>query len=156
MDIISGGMSIFILYWCILFDIVPRAPITTGMTTTLIFETFSNSVKTWYLSIFFCYLMALVNFFCYLMAISWSPGFAKAIIWHSLFCLLIQAMSGNLHSMTLSAWILKSQRILQSSFPWTDSGVCVCVCVCLFVCVVCVHHLSLQCKWCFLHSNECT
>ena len=34
----------------ILFNIVPRSPITTGMTTTLIFETF-------------CYLMALVNFF---------------------------------------------------------------------------------------------
>ena len=48
----------------ILFNIVPRSPITTGMTTTLIFETFCNSViKTWYLSIFFCYLMALVNFF---------------------------------------------------------------------------------------------
>ena len=54
------------------------------MTTTLIFQTFCNSViNTWYLSFFFCYLM--------------------------------------------------------------------CVCVCL-----CVYHLSLHCKWCFLHSNQCT
>ena len=149
MDIISGGMSIFILYWCILFNIVPRAPITTGMTTTLIFETFCNSViKTWYLSIFFCYLMALVSFFCYLIAIFWSPGIAKAIIWHFLFCLLIQTMSGNLRSMTLSVWILKSQRILYSWFAWTDCGVCVCVCVC--VCVwesVCVCVRVCVCVW---------
>ena len=108
MDIMSDRMSIFFLYLCIiLFDIVPRAPITTGMTTTLPFQTFYNSViKTWYLS----------TFFCYLMAIFWSSGIAKAIIWH----FTIQNMSGNLNSMTLSVWILKSQRILYFSFSWTS------------------------------------
>ena len=135
MDIISGGMSIFILYWCILFDIVPRAPITTGMTTTLIFETFSNSVKTWYLSIFFCYLMALVNFFCYLMAISWSPGFAKAIIWHS----LSFACWYKLCLVTCILWLYLLEYWNPKGFYSRHSHglivVCVCVCVCL--CWVC-------------------
>ena len=100
---------------CIFFDIVPRAPITTSMTTTLTFQTFCNSIlKSWYLTA--------------LMAMFWSPGIAKSIIWHSLICLLIQTMPGRLCSITISVWTLKSQRILYSSFSWTDCGVCVCVC----------------------------
>ena len=92
------------------------------MTTTII--------KTWYLLIFSCSLIALF----------WSPGMAKSIIWHSLFYLVIQTTSSNLYSIILSVWILKSQRILYLSFPWTYCGVwcmylCVCVCVraCVFV-----------------------
>ena len=122
MYIMSVGMLICCIYWCFLFHIVLRAPITTYMTTTII--------KNWYLLIFSRSLMALF----------WSPGMAKSIIWHSLFCLLIQTTSGNLYSIILSVWILKSQRILYLSFPWTYCGVwcmylCVCVCVraCVFV-----------------------
>ena len=115
----------------------PRAPITTGMTTTLTFQTFCNSIiKTWYLLIFFFYLIA----------IFWSPGIAKAMIWHSL---LLVDTNKCLVTCTLWLWILKSQRILYSLFSWTDCGVRVCVCVCTC-------HLSLHCKWCFLHSNQCT
>ena len=107
---------------CIFFDIVPRAPITTSMTTTLTFQTFCNSIlKSWYLTA--------------LMAMFWSPGIAKSIIWHSLICLLIQTMPGRLCSITISVWTLKSQRILYSSFSWTDCGVCVCVWVGGWVCV---------------------
>ena len=106
------------------------APITTGMNTTLTFKTYCNSIiKIWYLSIFFCHLIAM---FC-------SPGIAKAIIWH----LLIQIVSGNLVSMTLSVWIVKSQWILYSLFPWTDCGVCVSASVWM-----CVYRLTLHCKWC--------
>ena len=106
------------------------APITTGMNTTLTFKTYCNSIiKIWYLPIFFCYLIAM---FC-------SPGIAKAIIWH----LLIQIVSGNLVSMTLSVWIVKSQWILYSLFPWTDCGVCVSASVWM-----CVYRLTLHCKWC--------
>ena len=135
MDIISGGISIFILYWCILFDIVPKAPVTTGMTTTLILETFCNSViKPWYLSIFFCYLTALVNFFLLFKGYILVPrNYKSNNLTLSLFCLLIQTMSGNLHSMALSVWILKSQRILYLSIPWTDW----CVCVCVYVRTTC-------------------
>ena len=106
------------------------APITTGMNTTLTFQTYCNSIiKTWYLSIFFCYLIAMF----------WSPGIAKPIIWH----LLIQIVSRNLVSMTLSVWIVKSQWILYSLFLWTDCGVCVRACVWM-----CVYRLTLHCKWC--------
>ena len=153
MDIIAGGMSVFILYWCILFDMVPRAPITTGMTTTLIFETFCNSViKTWYLSIFFCYLMALVNFFLlfkgYILVsrnckgnnLTLSLSFA---CWYKL-CLV--TCTPRLY--LFEYWNPKGLYIRQ--FPGLIV-VCVCVCVC-----VCVYHLSLHCKWCFLHSNQCT
>ena len=98
------------------------------MTTTLTFQTFCNSIiKTWHLSIFPCSFMTM----------SKSPGIAKSIIW-TLSILLVDtnyAMSGNLYSMTLSVWILKSQRILYSSFLCTNCGVCVCVCVCVYVCV---------------------
>ena len=107
----------------------PRAPITTGMTTTLTFQTFCNSIiKTWYLSIFSCSLMPMFR----------SPEIAKSIIWHSI-CLLIQTMSGDLTSITLSVWILISQRILYLSSLCTYCGLCVCararVCVCVYVCV---------------------
>ena len=85
----SAGMSVCFICWCIFFDIVPRAPLSTGMTTTLIFQTFCNSIlKSWYLSVFSCSLMAIFL----------SPGIAKSIIWHCLFCLLIQTMSGRLCS----------------------------------------------------------
>ena len=119
----SAGMSICFIYWCISFDIVSRAPITTGMTTTLTFETFCNSIlKFWYFSVFSYSLMAMF----------WSPEIAKSIIWHYLFCLSIQTMSGRLCSITLFVWTLKSHRILYSSFSWTDCGVCVCTtCNCI-------------------------
>ena len=70
---------------------LPRAPITTGMTTSLTFQTFCNSIiKTWHLSIFPCSFMTM----------SKSPGIAKSIIW-TLSILLVDtnyAMSGNLYS----------------------------------------------------------
>ena len=103
----------------------PRAPITTGMTTTLIFQTFCNSIiKTWYLSIFSCSLMTLFR----------SSEIAKSITWHSIF-LVLQTMSGDLTSITLSVWILKSQRILYLSFLWTGYDLCAYVraCACVFV-----------------------
>ena len=78
-------------------------------------------------------------FSCSLMAMFRSPGIAKSMICHSLppCPLLIQTMSGNLYSITLSVWILKFRKILFSPRPWTDYGVCVCVCVCVcvYVCV---------------------
>ena len=49
-------------------------------------------------------------------------------------------MSGRLCSITLSVWILKSRRIYLS-LSWTDCGLR-------------VYHLSLHCKWYFLHSNQ--
>ena len=103
----------------------PRAPITTGMTTSLIFQTFFNSIiKTWYLSIFSCFLVTLFR----------SSEIAKSITWHSI-VFVVQTMSGDLTSITLSVWILKSQRILYSSFLWIGYDLCACARACACVSV---------------------
>ena len=103
----------------------PRAPITTCMTTSLIFQTFCNSIiKTWYLSIFSCSLVTLFR----------SSETAKSITWHSI-VFVVQTMPGDLTSITLSVWILKSQRILYSSFLWIGYDLCACARACACVSV---------------------
>ena len=133
----SAGMSICFIEWCVFFDIVPRAPITTGMTTTLTFQTFCNSnLKSWYLLIFFCSLMAMF----------WSPGIAKSVIWHSLFF-------AYWYKLCLVVWLSVLYNFICLKIEILKVFIFIIFLDCLWImCVPLVAAL----KWYFLHSNQCT
>ena len=96
----STWMSICFIYWYIFFDIVSRAPITTGMTTALTFKTFCSFI---FKSCYFSKFPAL-----------WSLDTAKSIIWNSLFCCLIIEITKDFIFFIFIGWL------------WC---VCVCMCV---------------------------
>ena len=116
--------------WHQLFS--PRAPITTGMTTTLTLQAFCNSIiKTWYLSIFSFSLIAMFR----------SPQIAKSIIWHPILLVdTIYVWWSNLYNFICLNIKIPKNFIFVISLDWLwFVCVCVCVCVCVYVCVwVCV------------------
>ena len=126
----------------------PRAPIATGMTTTLTFQTFCNSIiKTWHLPIFSCSLMAMFR----------SPEIAKSTIWHSI--LLVDTNYvwwPNLYKFICLNIEIPKDFIFVISLDWLwFVCVCVCLCVCVCVCIcVCLYHLLLHWKWCFLRITQ--
>ena len=141
MDIMSAGMSIN-LFYILMYSLrhhlfSPRAPVSTGMTTTLTFQTFCNSIiKTWYLSIYSCSLMTMFR----------SPEIAKSTIWHSI--LLVAA--NYVWWPKLNKFICLNIEIPKDFRHFSElivicvcarARVCVCVCVCVCGCVfmcVCV------------------
>ena len=85
------------------FDTLPRTPITTVITVTLMFYGFfSSPANSLYLFIVSLYLIITL----------WSTGRAKSTIWQVLSCLLINTKSGLQAGISWSVFISKPWRIL--------------------------------------------
>ena len=92
---------------------VPKAPTTIGVIVVLTSHNFYTcNLKS-------CYLVIFSSSFTFMFC---SPGTAMPMILHSLFCLSVTTVSGLWCSISLSAWIAKSQTMLHLSFSSTGSG----------------------------------
>ena len=93
--------------------IAPNDPVTTGTTVACFSHSFSISIfRSWYLLIFSSFFSSILP----------SAGIATSIIHTRFFSTTV--MSGMLCARCLSVCILKSQRILTSSFCRTLSTLC--------------------------------
>ena len=92
---------------------VPRAPITTGIIVTFMFNSLFNSLAR---SMYLCFFSYSFNFTL------WSAGSEKSTILHVFFFLLIILRSGRLAEIWWSVCISKPQMRFCDSFSRTDSG----------------------------------